>query len=153
MTKPRIGGLRVVVLAGKQTRARCVDQLPYRFVGVGKGAVVTDDGYRALGQGVWVVNADTGKTPAERAGRAAIFSGDDYRTLGRLEAVPHRAVETTTELGDIAIARLVAERDPQRVLVVILLGCGQDVGCTAFGSPLVPEVKIIMKVSVGTTSR
>ncbi len=25
--------------------------------------------------------------------------------------------------------------------------------CTAFGSPLVPEVKIIMNVSVGTTSR
>ena len=90
---------------------------------------VAERGHGALGQRVRVVDADSGKAPAQRARRAAVFPGDDDRALGGAETVPHRAVETAAELGDIAITCLVAERDAQRVVVVIgLLGRGQHVG-------------------------
>jgi hypothetical protein len=66
---------------------------------------------------------------ADRPQGRVVRAGDDHRGLGRAEAVPDRAAEALGELLDVAVGGLVAEGDPQRVVLVVgLLGSGQDVG-------------------------
>ena len=53
---------------------------------------------------------------------------DDDDALGRAVAVPHRAAEAAGEFLDVAGRRLVADRQPERVVGVVgLLGRRQDV--------------------------
>ena len=84
---------------------------------------------RALGDGLGVVDRDTVHALAVRARRGAGLAQDDDRQLGGAEAVHDVAVEAAGELGDVAVAGLVAEGDAQGVVgVVLVLGGGQHVG-------------------------
>ncbi len=122
-------GVRVVVVAGEETRAGRVHQLAHRFVGVDECPVGVEPGDGAFGDGIAVVDGHPVGAPPDGALGRAGFADHDDGVLGRPEAVLDLHTEPARELLDVLVVGLVAERHPQRIVgVVVAFGRGQDVG-------------------------